>query len=214
MDAVLKDILQSPRLPDYINELQQYLLEEDAKRKAFYQNMRDDEKVEFINGEVVYHSPAKHKHTILVENIASLLTRFVRKNKLGIVLREKALVKLRRNDFEPDICFFRKEVADAFEPDTMFYPVPNFVVEVLSDSTERIDRGVKRMDYALNGVKEYWLVDADKKFIEQYILQTDEFELAEKIQHGTVRCKVLDGLVIPLEAIFDEDKNEEFQREI
>ncbi len=198
MDAVLKDILQSPRLYDYVNELQQYLLEEDAKRKAFYHNMRDDEKVEFINGEVVYHSPAKNKHITLVENIGNILTRFVRKNKVGQVLREKALVKLRRNDFEPDICFFRKEVADAFEPNTMFYPVPDFVVEVLSDSTERIDRGVKRIDYALNGVKEYWLVDADKKFVEQYVLQTDEFELAEKIQHGTVRCKVLDGLVIPL----------------
>jgi Uma2 family endonuclease len=214
MDAVLKDILQSPRLHDYVNELQQYLLEEDSKRKAFYQNMRDDEKVEFINGEVVYHSPAKYKHTQLVENIASVLTRFVRKNNLGQVLREKALVKLRRNDFEPDICFFRKEISDAFEPNTMFYPVPDFVVEVLSDSTERIDRGVKRIDYALNRVKEYWLVDADKKFIEQYILQTDQFELAEKIQHGTVRCKVLDGLIIPLKAIFDEDKNEEFLREI
>jgi Uma2 family endonuclease len=58
-------------------------------------------------------------------------------------------------------------------------------------------------------VKEYWLVDADKKFVEQYFLQNDEFELAEKIQHGTVRCTVLAGLIIPLEAIFDEDKNEE-----
>jgi NADH:ubiquinone oxidoreductase subunit C len=118
MDAVLKDILESPRLHDYVNELQQYLLEEDSKRKAFYQNMRDDEKVEFINGEVVYHSPAKYKHTQLVENIASVLTRFVRKNNLGQVLREKALVKLRRNDFEPDVCFFRKEISDAFEPNT------------------------------------------------------------------------------------------------
>jgi len=58
------------------------------------------------------------------------------------------------------------------------------------------------------------VVDADKKSVEQYLLQNSEFELAEKIQHGTVRCKVLDGLVIPLEAIFNEDKNEEFQREI
>ncbi len=118
MDAVLKDILESPRLHDYVNELQQYLLEEDSKRKAFYQNICDDEKVEFINGEVVYHSPAKYKHTQLVENIASVLTRFVRKNNLGQVLREKALVKLRRNDFEPDVCFFRKEISDAFEPNT------------------------------------------------------------------------------------------------
>ncbi len=214
MDAVLKDILQSPRLHDYVNELQQYLLEENSKRKAFYQNMRDDEKVEFINGEIIYHSPAKEKHNVTLENLGYIFQRYVRKNQLGVIRREKALVKMRRNDFEPDISFFKKQVADKFEPNTMFYPVPDFVVEVLSDSTERIDRGVKRIDYALNGVKEYWLVDADKKFIEQYILQIDEFELAEKIQHGTVRCKVLVGLVIPLEAIFDEEKNEEFQREI
>jgi Uma2 family endonuclease len=74
--------------------------------------------------------------------------------------------------------------------------------------------GVKFVDYALNGVKEYWLVDADKEVVEQYILDNESFVLTEKVQHATVRCRVLEGLEIPLEAIFDEEANEAFLREI
>lgn len=214
MDNLLKDIIESPKLPDYVNELQQYLLQEEARRNAFYENVRNDEKAEFINGEVIYHSPAKHKHTLVVGNLNYLLTRYVRKSKAGVVTSEKSLIKLRRNDFEPDICFFRKEVADNFKPDTMFYPVPDFVAEVLSDSTEKRDRGIKFVDYALNGVKEYWLVNYKKQFIEQYLLEDEVFVLAEKVQHGTIRCKVLAGLEIPLKAIFDEEENELFLREM
>jgi Uma2 family endonuclease len=214
MDNLLKDILDSPKLPDYVEELKAYLLQEEAKRNLFYEKIRDDEKAEFISGEVVYHSPAKEKHLVIIENLGNVLQRFVRKNKLGVIRREKALVKLRRNDFEPDICFFRKEVSDCFVLDTMFFPAPDFVVEVLSASTEKIDRGIKFLDYALNGVKEYWLVDADKKVVEQYILEVESFVLAEKVQHATVRCKVLEGLEIPVAAIFNEEENEKFLREV
>ncbi|HKG67424.1 MAG TPA: Uma2 family endonuclease [Segetibacter sp.] len=110
--------------------------------------------------------------------------------------------------------FFRKEIADTFNDDTMFYPVPDFVVEVLSDNTEKRDRGVKFVDYALNGVKEYWLVNYENQFIEQYLLEKEVFVLAEKVQHGTVRCLVLEGLEIPLKAIFNDEHNELFLREM
>lgn len=214
MDDVLKDILNSSKLPDYVEELKEYLLHEEAKRNAFYESIREDEKAEFINGEVVCHSPAKEKHNLVVDNIKDILLRFVRKGDLGVVRGEKALIKLRRNDFEPDICFFRKEVAKSFLPDTMFYPVPDFVIEVLSSSTWRTDRGIKFEGYAINGVKEYWLVDADKEVVEQYMLENEGFVLTEKVQHATVRCKVLGGLEIPLKALFDEEANEAFLREI
>ena len=214
MDNVLKDIIDSPKLPDYVDELQQYLLQEEAKRTAFYENVSDDEKAEFINGEVICSSPARDKHTVIVYNLSSIFIRFARKNKAGVVRGEKSLVRLRRNDFEPDVCFFRKEISDTFIDDTMFYPVPDFVVEVLSDSTEKRDRGVKFVDYALNGVKEYWLVNYKNQFIEQYFLEKEVFVLAEKVQHGTVRCLVLEGLEILLKAIFNEEHNELFLREM
>ncbi|MEJ7680481.1 MAG: hypothetical protein WKG06_22040 [Segetibacter sp.] len=70
MDNVLKDIIDSPKLPDYVNELQQYLLLEEAKRNNFYENVRDDEKAEFINGEVIFSSPLKDKHTVVVFDLS------------------------------------------------------------------------------------------------------------------------------------------------
>jgi len=106
MDNVLKDIIDSPKLPDYVDELQQYLLLEEAKRTAFYENVSDDVKAEFINGEVICSSPARDKHTVIVYNLSSIFIRFARKNKAGVVRGKKSLVRLRRNDFEPDVCFF------------------------------------------------------------------------------------------------------------
>jgi Uma2 family endonuclease len=214
MDDVLKNILDSPKLPDYVEELQHYLLLEEVNRNAFYENIRDDQKVEFINGQTVMSSPSKEKHTVVVSNLKSVLQKFARKNKLGVVRGEKSLVRLRRNDFEPDVCFFRKEIAETFNDETMLYPVPDFIAEVLSDSTQARDRGIKFEDYALNGVKEYWLINYKNQFVEQYFLEDAEFVLNEKVQHGTIRCKVLEGLEIPLEAIFDEEANERFQSQM
>lgn len=210
MDTVLTPLLQSPKLPDYVRELTDYLQAEKKRREEFYRTVRDDQKAEFINGEVICHSPARLKHTLAVEYLGSILGKYARKNKLGMVLREKALVRLTRNDFEPDICFFSTEKHGRFNNDTMVYPAPDFVVEVLSKSTEKTDRGIKKDDYALHGVQEYWIVNPDKKEVEQYVLTDKQYDLKAKTDNGTVRCVVLEGLQIPLEAIFDEDANEQF----
>lgn len=54
---------------------------------------------------------------------------------------------------------------------------PDFVVEVLSPSTEKRDKGYKKSAYEAAGVKEYWLVDVDKRTIEVYELVDGRYEL-------------------------------------
>lgn len=210
MDTVLAPLLQSPKLPDYVRELTDYLKAEQERREAFYQKVRDDEKAEFINGEIICHSPAKEKHNFIRQNLELIFVRFVRKQKTGIIRTEKSLVKLTRNDFEPDLCFFGREKAATLESETMFYPAPDFVVEILSSSTEKRDRGIKKDDYALHGVQEYWIINPETREVEQYLLAGEQYELKEKIGHGTVRCSVMQGLEIPLTAIFEEEENENF----
>jgi Uma2 family endonuclease len=43
---------------------------------------------------------------------------------------------------------------------------PDLVVEVVSPSTEARDRGIKLERYRHFGVREYWIVDADRRTVE------------------------------------------------
>lgn len=178
---------------------------EDENRRHFYATMTEQEKVEFINGEVVTQSPVIRKHNVIGKLLLKLLDTFVFKHQLGFVGYEKILIKLTRNDFEPDVCFFRKEVADQFSDKTMFFPTPDFVVEILSKSTEKNDRGVKFEDYAFHGVKEYWIIDPDKETVEQYVLDEEKnYQLISKVYEGMIHAKAIAGFDIPVKAIFDE----------
>ena len=55
-----------------------------------------------------------------------------------------------------------------------FLDIPRFVMEVLSPSTEKYDRGEKMELYRQQEIDEYWLVDWENKKIEIYNLDYDE----------------------------------------
>ena len=205
MTSILEPILKSPRLKDYLSEIASYVKSEEEKRRHFYASITEQEKVEFINGEVITQSPVIRKHNVVGKLLLKLLDTYVHKYDLGFVGYEKILIKLTRNDFEPDICFFRKEIADTFSDKTMFFPAPDFVVEVLSKSTEKNDRGVKFEDYAFHGVKEYWIIHPENETVEQYILDEERvFQLLVKVNEGTIHCKAIAGFDIPVQALFNE----------
>lgn len=54
-----------------------------------------------------------------------------------------------------------------------FFDIPRLVMEVLSDSTEKYDRGEKMDIYRQQEIDEYWIVDWKKKQVEIYTLDYD-----------------------------------------
>lgn len=214
MEKILEPLLNSPKLKDYVAELQDYLSSEEAKRNFFYEKISDQEKAEFINGEIIIHSPVLLKHNLVLKYLLYAIDGYVSHNKLGLVGYEKLLIKLSRNDYEPDLCFFAKEKADLFTPDQKLFPPPDWIAEVLSQSTEKNDRGIKMEDYALHGVGEYWLVDPDKQFIEQYYLKHEVFFLHKIYTEGEIiESNVLKNLNLPADAIFYEEKNKIYRKQ-
>ncbi|MBN1581908.1 MAG: Uma2 family endonuclease [Anaerolineae bacterium] len=191
----------SPRLPFYVQQFQSLLRAERDKRKQFYDQISEQQKAEFINGEIVVHSPAKLRHIIASKNLFALLDSFVRRNDLGFVGYEQMLITLTRNDHEPDICYFTPAQARTFALDQMHFPAPDLVVEVLS--TETVDRGIKFEDYAAHGIAEYWIVDPGQLSVEQYVLASDRYELLSKVRIGTVASTVVKGFQIAVSAIFE-----------
>lgn len=180
---------------------------ETKKRRQFYEIVEENKKMEFINGEIIFHSPVKLQHNDATILLGMLLKAFVAKNKLGFVGVEKIMVSLTRNDYEPDICFFGKEKAKKFKRKQVQFPAPDFVVEILSDSTAKNDRETKFQDYAAHGVQEYWIIDAEKEIVEQYFLQNESYELLLKAKDGKIESVVLPEFKIPIQANFDEQIN-------
>lgn len=209
---IVDELMQSPEAPIIASELQQRLRKEQEKRQAFYDSLSAEEnKVEFINGEIVVQSPVKRQHGLISGNIYSMVKTFVIKNGLGEVFFEKAMIRLTRNDYEPDICYFDTTHVAEFNEETSLFPAPRLVVEVLSPKTETRDRGIKFQDYAYHAIPEYWIVDPRERTLEQYILTEGDttYQLHKKSDNGDVEVHVLRGLILPISAFFDERKAQE-----
>ena len=115
--------------------------DEAQRRKQFYRDINEDDKAEFINGKVVMHSPVKRRHWKSSVKLCRLLDGHVENNSLGEIAAEKAMIHLTHNSYEPDICFWKKELSDTFTRDQMLFPAPTLIVEILSPSTQKNDRG-------------------------------------------------------------------------
>lgn len=207
MTELLKPLIASPGLPHFVQELCEVLARERTLRQKFYEEITEQEKAEFVNGQVIMHSPVQRRHSVASDLLFTLINTFVNQNDLGWVGHEKLLVALTRNDYEPDVAFWKAERAAEFAPDQMKFPAPDFVVEVLSPSTEKNDRGVKFEDYAAHGVSEYWLVDPVREQIEKHLLRGRRFAAAETFRKGNITSTVIAGLVVPVSAVFHREAN-------
>jgi Uma2 family endonuclease len=204
---IISAIIDDTLAPSILAKAQSILQDEQKRRENFYADIDDDMKVEFINGEIIVHSPAKKKHVDAIGLLYQLVENYVFLKSLGYVGYEKILIALTRNDYEPDLVFFNNEVSKKFTKDQWKFPTPDFIVEVISTSTKDRDREIKFQDYAAHGVKEYWIIDATLEVIEQYILDEKKFDLKLKASDGHIESLAIKGFKIAIRAIFDKSEN-------
>ena len=119
----------------------------------------DGNRYEVIAGEL-YVSPAPGlRHQRIVTKLTVALETHSTRFDLGDVLVGPIDVLFAEGDYlEPDIIFVGRE-RRSIESERGIEAAPDLVVEVLSPSTARRDRTLKRDRYALYGVREYWIVD-------------------------------------------------------
>jgi Uma2 family endonuclease len=80
---------------------------------------------------------------------------------------------------------------------------PELIVEILSPSTSRHDRFVKRHKYQQAGVKEYWMIDPENELLEVALLSKDG--IYRSITYGEdvlVEVNILESFEIDLSELF------------
>ena len=123
---------------------------------------------ELINGEIVMLAGASTRHQKIVGEVHYALLSHIKQNKGGCsVFMSPYDVELDdRNVFQPDILV----ICDPSKiGEKRAYGAPDLVVEVLSPSNKRHDLIEKCNKYADSGVREYWVIDPEKKMTMVYL---------------------------------------------
>lgn len=106
----------------------------------------------------------------------------------------------------PDLAGWRRERLTSL-PETPYLTVaPDWLCEILSPSTARLDRGVKRAIYARAGVSYLWLLDPVEQVLETYALAGEQWLLTGTATGaGDVSFPPFDVISFSLSVLFPFD---------
>jgi Uma2 family endonuclease len=111
--------------------------------------------------------------------LGAMIEVFTQEHGLGTLFSAPYDVIFGEGDYlEPDLLFVRREREEIVKDHAMV-GAPDLVVEVLSPSTSRRDRGLKRERYAAYGVPEYWIIDTDLVQVDVYRLSGGDLRRTE-----------------------------------
>lgn len=123
----------------------------------------DGNKYELLRGELFVTPPPEPDHETAIARLHRILVPFVEKHGLGLVFSGHPVIRTAESHVEPDLAV-RQPPAPRSQWQAA--PLPVLVVEVLSPTTRRRDRGPKREFYAdEKRIPTYWIVDTEERRI-------------------------------------------------
>jgi Uma2 family endonuclease len=156
---------------------------------------------EYIDGRLRMLAGGSPDHSIIATNLASILTQALRK-KPCIVYNSDVHFKISEHRYlHPDITI-SCDPRDRNRKDNIQYP--RLIVEVLSPTTERTDKGEK-LDFYLEypSIEEYVLIDSQRKFAEVYHRDSDTWT-SRIYKPGSVMHLQCIDLEIPLDELYEK----------
>jgi Uma2 family endonuclease len=140
----------------------------------------DGNRYEVVYGELLV-TPAPHPwHQVLVQRLSFALGKYVEQEPVGLVLSSPADISWGTDVLvQPDVFVVSPDEARTLTWSRMQTLL--LVAEVLSPSTARADRFVKRLRYREARVPLYWVVDGDEPAVEVWTPE-DDFPAVERKQ--------------------------------
>ena len=158
---------------------------------------------ELVEGRLLLEPSPTSDHQSIIRELVVALCFHLRRFPIGTLFFAPLDVYLDdSNVFQPDIAVILHSHREIITPRGI-RGAPDLVVEVLSPSNHRTDRGPKRLVYARAGVRELWIVDPAARTIERFLLDRDPAEPAEIWRPGdTVTTALFPGFSVPTDEIF------------
>ena len=165
----------------------------------------DGQFAEWVDGEVILTMPASDRHQDLVRFFTMTIGAFAEMRDFGTIRTAPLPMKLSadKRGREPDLMFIAKENLHLLKKNYLD-GAADMVIEIISPESRSRDRGDKFYEYESAGVREYWLIDYERKQAEFYVLNADGIYEFIQAGNGAFESRVLDGLFIKTNWLWQE----------
>jgi len=150
-------------------------------------------------------SPISDEHQAVVNYLTTLLLFHTLETRAGRVLTEPFQMKSGPNlpGRSPDILFVSAERQHLIQRHFLNGPA-DLVVEVISPESRARDRGEKYYEYEQAGVREYWIIDPERKQVEFYVLSEKGIYQPAFVGHeGEYRSAAIEGFWLRVEWLWE-----------
>lgn len=155
----------------------------------------DGQRAELIDGQIYYMAPPSRAHQEIAGELFTTINNYIKSNdgacKPYIAPFSVYLNENDTNYVEPDIsviCDKNKLTAKGCNG------APDWIIEIVSPSSRRMDYSVKLFKYRSAGVREYWIVDAERNRITIHDLEHEDMN--EYTFSDSAKVGIFDDLFI------------------
>jgi len=151
-------------------------------------SLPEGRRAELIDGQIYYMAPPARNHQRIVGEIFAVIREYINTRKRSCEV-----------DIAPFAVFLDKDDANYVEPDISVICDPNkltdkgcsgapdWIIEIVSPGSRRMDYFIKLFKYRTAGVREYWIVDPEKNRILVYDFEsenTGDYTFSDSVKAG------------------------------
>ena len=158
-------------------------------------DLPDGTRAELIDGQIYYMAPPSRKHQSLAGELYLVIANYI-KEKGGpcrpyIAPFAVFLNRDDRNYVEPDISVI---CSPGKLTDKGCNGAPDWIIEIVSPGSRRMDYYNKLFKYRTAGVREYWIVDPDKNRVVVYNFESED--IRDYTFDDSVKAEIYEDLSI------------------
>jgi Uma2 family endonuclease len=174
--------------------------------KEFHELYPDEtaQPIELIDGEIVIMPTPRPQHQAVVVRLTRIISNVAIPNNLGELQVAPSDVHFDEvNVVQPDVFFVAKEGSRCtIGEDGWWEGAPDLCIEIISPSSVKNDRVDKFDLYEKQGVREYWIVEIEGRFVEVYTLSEGVFRRQGAYDEGQAFTSAVLGLTVNVAEIF------------
>ncbi len=168
----------------------------------------DGQYAEYVDDEVIKPMSVTQRHDFLTNFLLTVLTFYTQAKNLGRICSEPYQMKMvldgKIKGREPDIFFVKTENLDRVK-EKFFDGAADLVVEIVSPESVMRDTQDKFEEYEAAGVKEYWLIDPNRRTANFYGFDAGgKYKMLPISIDGRFESLTIDGLWVKTEWFWQE----------